>query len=126
MEPPRLYLIIGKALVITWRRRSTFVHIYKRVPRVTSSNIKLISSLVFYQIQLTKSPCPFQVTQSLRVLKMRFTTALLSLLLPAVLVTAEVECQQNSGGPTDADARAAVDAFVAKYAPDGLYYPRGT
>jgi hypothetical protein len=57
---------------------------------------------------------------------MRFTTALLSLLLPAVLVTAEVECEQNSGGPSDADARSAVDAFAQKYAPDGYYRPQGT
>jgi hypothetical protein len=56
---------------------------------------------------------------------MRFTTALLSLLLPAVLVTAEVVCEQNSGGPSDAEAESAVNAFLQKYAPDGFYRPQG-
>jgi hypothetical protein len=56
---------------------------------------------------------------------MRFTTALLSLLLPAVLVTADVECDQNSGGPSDAEAESAVNAFLQRYAPDGFYRPQG-
>jgi hypothetical protein len=57
---------------------------------------------------------------------MRFTTALLSLIIPAALVAAEVECDLVVQGPSAADIAAAVDAFVKKYAPDGWYRPQGT
>jgi hypothetical protein len=58
---------------------------------------------------------------------MRFTTALLSLIIPAALVAAEItDCDEDSGGPSQAEVSVALDAFIQKFAPDGVYHPQRT
>jgi hypothetical protein len=85
---------------------------------------QFISTFVFIHIYRQINSAYFHLYRP--ILKMRFTTALLSLIIPAALVAAEVECDLNSQGPSAADIAAVIEAFVAKYAPDGYYRPQGT
>lgn len=62
---------------------------------------------------------------------MRFTATFLSLLLSVTAVVAQIDgdeptCEDGDGGPNDGDKAAVLNAFLARYAPDGFYRPQGT